>query len=203
MLETEEDVHDCVRTLCDKGYLRLNEKKEYLLDSTLELVLDTAEHPYGYFIMKDLRQDGIEKKTGIFFLNDVITIVEEKETGYELLWLPYLPLAVGKIANLHTPFLNNKVLADETEEESDAGCIDAYIKSGFRWQWEIWGKQLEDEERIFNMYILSDGTSQLMVKELDDKIFVSKPGKAAYVNAITVWLTLVHGSAIKKMLQEA
>lgn len=204
LIETQTEAQECVKSLCEKGYLRFNQRKEYEIDSTLELILTVAERPYGYSIMEDLRQSDIVQKAAFYFLNDVIAIVEQKDKDYELVWIPYLPLAIGEIANLHTPFLNKKtVTVNEADVEEAASYIDEYLKSGFKWQWEIWGKQKEDAEKAFSMFVLSDGNEQVMVKEADDKIFMFKPDKADYVNAITEWLACVHGGAIKKMLQEA
>ena len=203
-VETQKDAQECVKVLCEKKYLRLNQEKKYEMDSTLELLLTTSEQPYGYCVMEDLRQSGSKQKTAIYFLDDVIAIIEQKEKDYELFWIPYLPLAIGEIANLHTPFLNKYTEMVEKASVSEvSGCIDGFLKTGYTWQWEIWGKQLEDEERTISMFVLSNGKEQIMVKEEEDNIFVFKPDKADYVNTITRWLTFVHGKAMKKMLEEA
>lgn len=204
VIETEAEAKECVDILCEKRYLKLNQQKEYEVDSTLELLLTVAEKPYGYLIMEDLRTTDIISKTAIYFLDDVIGIVEQKDKNYEMLWLPYLPLAIGEIANLHTPFLNRETARiSETLMENDMGYVEDYLKTGFTYQWEMWGKQFEDEEKKCSIFVLSNGTEQLMIKETDKKILVSKPDKAAYINSVTEWLAFIHGKAIGKMLQEA
>lgn len=203
LVEAETEAWECVETLCKKGYLSINQQKEYEVDSTLELLLTVAGQPYGYLLMEDLRKAGIPSKTAVYFLDDVIGMIEQKDKEYELLWLPYLPLVIGETANLHTPFLNEKTTRlQEGLSEENTECIDSYLESGFCWQWEMRGKQLEDEERACNIFVLSDGKEQIMVKESEGKILISKPDKAAYVNTITEWMAFVHGEALKKAVEE-
>ena len=42
-IDTQKDARECVEILCGKGYLHTNQKKEYEMDSTLELLLTAAE----------------------------------------------------------------------------------------------------------------------------------------------------------------
>lgn len=203
LIETEAEAQECVKTLCEKGYLRLNTQKEYEVDSTLELLLTVAEHPYGYLIMEDLRKDNTVLKAAVYFLDDVIGMVEQKNKNYEMLWIPYLPLAIGEVANLHSPFINEKTIPiKEISMEEGTDHIDDYLKEGFMWQWEIWGRQFEDDKKC-NIFVLSDGNEQFMIKEIDGRLFINKPDKASYVNAITEWLAFVHGNAIRRVIQEA
>lgn len=203
-IDTQKDARECVEILCEKGYLHTNQKKEYEMDSTLELLLTAAERPYGYCVMEDLRQNKAAQKTAVYFLNDVIAIIEQKENDYELFWIPYLPLAIGEVANLHTPFLNKATEMIRKAPVSEVSeCIDRYLKAGYTWQWEIWGKQLDEEEKAISMFVLSNGKEQIMVKEEENDISVFKPDKADYVNTITRWLAFVHGKAMKKMIEEA
>lgn len=203
-IDTGKDAQECAEILREKGYLRTNRKKEYEMDSTLELLLTAAEQPYGYCVMEDLRQGSAVQKTAVYFLNDVIAMIEKKANDYELFWIPYLPLAIGEAANLHTPFLNETTERIRKAPVSEASeCIDGYLKAGYTWQWEIWGKQLDEEEKTISMFVLSDGKEQIMVKEEENDISVFKPDKADYVNTITRWMAFIHGKAMKRMLEEA
>lgn len=205
LTETEAEAKECIQSLCERGYLKLNTQREYVIDSTLELLLTVAERPYGYFIMEDLRQEGESSKTAVYFLNDVIAMVEQKDKNYELLWLPYLPLAIGEVANIHEPFLNKKETVEviEASIEEGGGYVDGCLKAGFKYQWEAWGRQFEDEEEKCSIFVLSDGKEQLMIKERSGRVLISKPNKADYMNTITRWLAFIHGKAVRKMLQEA
>ena len=124
----------------------------------------------------------------------MIAIIEQKENDYELFWIPYLPLAIGEVANLHTPFLNKATEMIRKAPVSEVSeCIDRYLKAGYTWQWE----------KAISMFVLSNGKEQIMVKEEENDISVFKPDKADYVNTITRWLAFVHGKAMKKMIEEA
>lgn len=203
LINTKEEAEECVMSLCEKGYLSLNQKKECSIDSTLELLLAVAEKPYGYLLMEDLRRENVSAKTAVYFLDDVIGIIDQRDEEYELLWLPHLPLAIGEVANIHSPFLNEKTeLLHELISDDDKSRMDNYLKAGFVWQWELWGNQLEDEEKKCSFFILSNGKEQVMIKEMNGKTVVNKPDKAAYVNAITEWMIYVHGKAIRKMNRE-
>lgn len=201
-IREKEEAEACVKELCGKGFLRQNEKQEYELDETLELLLTVAEQPYGCFFMEDLREEERVRQTAVYFRNDVIGMAEQREGEWELIWLPCLPLAVGETANLHEPFLNTV-----TEQMTEAGetestrWIDERISDGFAWQWEMWGEQLEDEKKQCSISILSDGNAQLMIKEKDGGMQIMKPDKADYINSITRELVFLHGKAMEKMLQ--
>ncbi len=202
VIETEEIAKECLRTLCEKGYIYSEQHKKYAINSTLELILITAANPYGYFIMENLRQDVILSKTVIYFLNDVIGIVEQRDENYELIWVPYLPLAIGKVANLHTPFLNrDAVEIGEYTLEDGEKYIDCYLKKGFKYQWEMWGKELAKDKKI-SIVVLSDEKEQVLIKESKGKVHIVKPDKEIYVNTITKCIAPIHGNAIRMVYQE-
>ena len=204
VLETKTEAEECADALCKKGYLYRNEQNEYEIDSTLELILKVAEHPYGYLFMDNLRKEEVSSQTAIYFLDDVIGMIEKVDFTYELYWLPFLPLAIGEVANLHTPFLNDNMAGCREPSTADVGQnMDDYLKAGFGWQWEMWGKQLEDEEKSCNIFVLADGNEQIMIRESDENVTILKPDKETYVNTITEWLAFLHGKAIGKKLQEA
>lgn len=202
-IETEEEAHACVSSLCEKGYLYLNQQKEYEMDSTLELLLMTAAYPFGCMMMEDLRRQDTIAKTAVYFLNDVIGIVEQENDIFELLWIPYLPLAIGEVANLHTPFLNEKtVLLHEISSEEVSELADEYLKAGFTWQWQMWETRPDEEEVTCSISVLSDGKEQIMLREAERQVTISRPDKADYVNSITECLAGIHGQALGRMLQE-
>ena len=200
LIEEKAEAQACVELLCGKGILRVDEEQKYEIDKTMELILAIAEQPYGCFFMEDVRQEDKVRKTAVYFRDDVIGLVEQTGEMWELLWIPYLTLAVGELANLHEPFLNT-VTGRPAEEIIDDRWIDEQIKDGFTWQWEMWGEQLEDETKQCGISVLSNGKIQFMVKEKDGGRQILSPDKADYINEITREMAYIHGKAIGKMLQ--
>lgn len=204
-IELEEEAQECVQSLCGRGIVRAGGNGKYAIDVTLELLLTVAEQPYGCFFMEDLREEESIRKSAVYFRDDVIAFVGQRDENWELMWLPYLPLAVGEIANLHEPFLNTRTeraVQGENTENVSTEWIDECLRNGFFWQWEMWGEQLEDDRKQFSINVLSDGKTQLLILETEDGIRIFKPDKADYINEITRQLAFLHGKAIQKILQE-
>lgn len=203
VIETEAEAEGCEDSLCEKGYLRTNEEKQYEADPALELIITAAENPYGYLIMENMQWKGSGFKAVVYFLNDVIGIIEKRNDNYELIWVPYLPLAIGETANLQTTFLNEKTeWIEECLVEEREKYISFYEKSGFAVQWDMWGRQLTEEGETCSVRILTNGKEQILIKERQGKVNISKPDKASYVNSIAEWLVFLHGNAIKAGGQE-
>lgn len=169
----------------------------------LRLLLAAAQKPDGCFTMEDVRDPEQEQKTVVYFREDIIAVVEQKGEAFELLWIPYLPLAIGEVANLHEPYLNpSSRLIREEAQSAGTEWIDAYLKKGYVWQWEMWGERPGQEEKPCSLAVLSDGKEQLMILEKDGLRRAICPDKTDYVNQITEILAGLYSESLRKMQEK-
>ena len=114
-LMNEDEIQKTAASLQGKQYLFKNDKGEYLTEEWLEHLLEVCGSSWGYFFM--------ENREILFFKKDEIVLVSQKGQEFEIMWLPVLPLAIGHIANILSPFLNETSNQAETASSEDYESI--------------------------------------------------------------------------------
>lgn len=194
ILEDRKEVCYCRDMLCKKQYLLINEQKEYILNESLKFLLMVVKKPYTYFVVESLCQSNMITKQVIYFVNDSIVLVSQQEEMFEFVWIPFIPLAIGGIANLLSPFLNMHTIEIGRYPigEKDS-LIEFYKQQGFSLKWKLYSKENETN----TIFILSNDYEQIMFQIQNEQMIVNKPDKVDYVNVITRLLISAHGKAIK------
>lgn len=192
-IPTEEELSECVKSLLSKSYLKKDEVGHYYLDETLTLLLRIAEKPWGSFVM-----ESNDRKCVISFLQDCICIGTCQEATTELLWVPFLPLAIGHVANVIGTFLNEKT--------ENALCVagphldmflEDYQKQGYTVQWKFYTCEAGAPDDVAKGCVMSNSTKQLLLLESDAQTSAVFPAKADYVNALTKLFAPIHSRAIR------
>jgi len=187
----EKTISDSASSLLAKEYIS-NDENGIIIDEELEFFIKTAADAIGYFKL-DNKND---EKSCIYFKADTIILIIERNEVYKIMWLPFLPLAVGYVAETISFFLNEKThdIGLYSDDSYDT-ILSEYFNDGYKVEWEF-----ESVEKNFDYkkcVLLSDGNEQIMVILSDGFVAVTKPDMADLVNALTKMFAPIHGRAIR------
>lgn len=190
----EEALKEAVSSLMNKQYLIATPEGKYQLDQMLAFIFTAAGNPHGIFKM----QHSSGQDCVLAFVNDTIVLLQENDGGVEVMWLPYLPLAIGFVANMLEPFLNDTTGTTETYDTVETEqVINSLTDRNYELCW-ICSTQCSVESLNAKCYILSNGAEQILITTQNASVCVSRPSKEDLVNSLTRMFAPIHGSAIKE-----
>ncbi len=190
----EEAEKENVNMLLEKGYLNKNENGHIEFDSSLGFMLAVMRDPYGYFFL-----EGNNKSIAVYFVSDTIVILDRTEDEYEFIWVPFLPYAIGAVANKLEVFMNTE--SDEEkiyDADNRAMVVTELTEKGFVRQWNVhvFSPLHDKNEDICEIY--TDSTKQIMLKTKFGTLTSYAPAKADMVNSMTEIMAELHSKAIKE-----
>lgn len=91
-----EKAESCIKSLKEKGFVAENTDGKLGVVSPLCSWIYTITHPHGYF---EASSESGEKFL-IYFYEDVIITLYIKDDVCELIWLPFIHLAIGQLSGI-------------------------------------------------------------------------------------------------------
>lgn len=88
-----EKLELCVTTLKQKKYLTLDENNNITINPLLESWMYVVTHPYGYFEAVS----SYDEKVLLYFYEESIVSIHVQKDSCELMWLPFIHLAIGQL----------------------------------------------------------------------------------------------------------
>ncbi|MCC8150607.1 MAG: hypothetical protein LIO96_03905 [Lachnospiraceae bacterium] len=192
---TEEELSAMAEKWKQGGYL-VPTGGSWRLEEGLQLAISTMIDPRSSFSCSRMSGVEMEKKT-IFFHGQTIILMEDNGTEeVGLLWIPFLPLAIGAVSELFCV------------EENDVS--DSNVKIGAELAVECLSPQGMAEPAIFHIegHCGEETVYQKTVRWEGDGFVVAGDGsdntlysKVEVVHEVTDWLAAVHKKCMEEVLR--
>lgn len=115
-----EKAENCIESLKEKNYIKEDGNGKLSVVSPLSAWLYTITHPRGYF-EASAEED---EKFLIYFYEDVIITLHIRNGSCELMWLPFIHLAIGQFSGiLKQSDFEKWRFASKTDDEETAEYI--------------------------------------------------------------------------------
>lgn len=187
------ELTDPLDSLEQKKYLHKDEEGKYYLEDKLNFLFSVIKGADAAYTI-----EGRGKRFAAYFKEDAIVLLTI-DHSHQMMWLPFLPFLIGAAADFLNPFLNTATddLGTCTLDELP-DLREKWTNSGYKkeWAFSFFEDRTESLEQVFETY--SDGSRQILLRQDGDKIFLSAPGKADFVNALTRIAARLHTNAIQK-----
>jgi hypothetical protein len=202
VMESDEENDISKKNLIEKGYLKEIEQSELLISQELVFYMNIVKRSEGGFAV--LKRENVEvgsesKHFCFYFSGENILLIEKEGVSYQMMILPYLPLAVGFLSNTITEFSNSEteILYDGEFEKFDPNRISRMNDSKNMWIMSGWSKSEDVEDCVF--IIVEDEKQRFLIELNKEKIKITKPKKVDLINTCTKWLSKIHANSIRKL----
>ncbi|MDD3253301.1 MAG: hypothetical protein PHV18_12165 [Lachnospiraceae bacterium] len=195
-LDVQDIAVQCKESLIRKKYLLEDQDKKITVSEAMELDFEVMKTPYGFLVMDYEKTGGSHKRMVMYFRDDAIICVS-KEDEYEVLWIPFLPLAIGAISNWVGSFRNNiSDLSESCDIQTASKLWSEYCNHAA--DSEIWRfTGYENRKEDLRIDVIGTKTEQILFHYKEDKVIVSRPDQVQWMNTIIRWIAPIHGKAIK------
>lgn len=194
----EQETRSIPKSLIEKGYLQETEHGEVMILGTLGLYIDIMKNCVGIFsVLKDCKNQQ-EGRLEFLFAGDAILAMEYKDAVLELMLLPYLPFAIGKLANYIGTFKNDTTQLLETVPimELEPTIKKKIKKEQITGVWRM--VKVDTEKRKFEiMQAWETEEEQLLGIIKEDHVDFLRPDKENWIHQCTEWMAELHGKAIR------
>lgn len=187
-------------SLYHKKYLIEIENNEIAVNKSLLLPFNILRDCDSAFITKKVNKENVICNLVFYFSGDSILLVEQKNKNYEFVWIPFLPLAVGSLANHIDKYKSGdsnyfkKIPVAQLENIEILDENDSYLNSV--WTFSGWNKSAKEDNCFFMVWETANDHFLLDYKNSD--IVVTKPSRENLINICTSRMSVMHGEAIKK-----
>lgn len=197
---SEEGAETAARSLIEKGYLAEGEEEPSISMELATMLRVLREQDGGFALVKRDREKVLQH-LAFYFSGEMILQLESSREGegYQMMILPYLPLAIGSLAGQIGEFKNKETQIlleaglDEADLEKELGIDQALVEQ--MWIMTGWDQLSDEKECIFFLWEMAD--RQILFQVNGETIKVTEPAKADLVNACTRWMSKVHGQSMR------
>ncbi len=186
-------VENAAGSLKEKEYAVKSEEGKYKLDDGLSFLFYVLNNPYGYFVTEYENK----RTDSLVFLNDSIVLLTSNEENFEIMWLPFLPYAIGHTANSLAPFMNENTSSVTLTSDSYEAEVCRLTENGYTNSCTFAAFSNEQGDYVPHGAVLKNENEQIMLIEADGKLCAVKPDKADLVNTLTKLFAPIHSAAIK------
>lgn len=195
-----EVAETAARSLMEKGYLAEGEEEPSVSMELATMLRVLREQDGGFAVLKRDREK-VLRHLAFYFSGEMILQLEARQEGegYQMLGLPYLPLAVGSLAGQIGVFKNKETRLlletglDEADLEKELGIDQTLVEQ--MWIMTGWDRLGDEKECIFFLWEMAD--RQILFQMSGERVKVTEPDKADLVNACTWWMSKVHGQSMR------
>ena len=222
--DTESDKKTLLQTmenLKNRSLITETEEGKVSLDRDLLMMVSCAAQAKHLFLA--LNKDA-DARYVYYFLDDIILLFSVRNNEIELLWIPFLNLAIGAMASALEPYLNDRTISVEElvsesmrENDPDGNRLmegfDGFDEAvswcetiGGHAQWYF----MTQEEKKGDLYLTgavacTDGEKTFLFYregESGEKIWLLIPGKADYVNCVCRDLVRMHADCLSAIADD-
>lgn len=198
--DSVEEAESGTGPLLEKGYLSEGEEGP-AISLELATMLRVLREPDGWLAVLKRDREKVLQHFAFYFSGEMILQLEVRQEGegYQMMGLPYLPLAVGSLADQIGIFKNKETRAlleaglDEVDLEKELAIDRALVEQ--MWIMTGWDRLGDEKECIFFLWEMAD--RQILFQVSGETIKVTEPAKADLVNACTRWMSKVHGQSMR------
>lgn len=196
-----EEAEVAARSLIEKGYVAEGEEEPSISMELVAMLRVLREQDGGFALVKRDREKVLQH-LAFYFSGEMILQLEASQEGegYQMMILPYIPLAIGSLAGQIREFKNKETRVlleagiDETDLEKELGIDQTLVEQ--MWIMIGWDQLGDEKECFFSLWEMED--RQILFQVSGERVKVTEPDKADLVNACTRWMTKVHGQSMRE-----
>lgn len=183
-----------LESLTGKGYLLKNEGGEYELREELTFLMKVAVLADAAFV---LELSG--RKLAAYFKEDAITMITEENDEVKWMWLPFIPLLIGAVAEFIGSTKATLDIEERTCSLSEIGrCREELKADGFKkiQNTTFYKDGIQLGDGTFEVY--GNGSAELTIKTVRSEVRIVSQRLEGRVNDITEIIAPLHAHAIRK-----
>ena len=196
-IRSEEEAEVCKNTLIEKEYFVKEDKDSLAILQEIVVMMQILRNFDGSFIVMQKTRTEVLQRFAFFFLKDMILMIERKDQ-YELLMLPFLPLAIGSLSNRIREFKYETTQEvaimppDKINRDIDIGINQDSVERV--WVMAGWDRSGENDCLLS---IWETNEQQVMWELSAAGVTITMPDKIDMINTCTSWMGKIHGLAMK------